>query len=72
METQKIDSILKSALIGRIAGAILFMVAMGLQYYGYNLDVADQKFIVDSISAASGTIGTFLVLWSKVRESKKQ
>ena len=71
MDIQKTDSILKSALIGRIAGAILFITAMALQYYGYTLDATDQAAIVDSISALSGGVGTFLVILSKVRESKK-
>ena len=71
MDIQKTDSILKSALIGRIAGALLFITAMILQWYGYTLDATDQAAIVDSISALSGGVGTFLVILSKVRESKK-
>ena len=72
MDTQKADSVLKSALIGRIAGAILFITAMALQYYGYDVSAEDQKAVVDGISALSGSIGTILVIISKVRESKKQ
>jgi len=71
MDSTQIDSYLKSAMVGRIAGGILMIAAIVAQAYGGTLTAEDQKGITEAISLLAGSIGTILVFASKIREMFK-
>ena len=66
------DSFLKSAMVGRIAAAILALTAFGLSYFGYTLGPEDQAAGVEIIVMVCTGIASILAVISKVRESKKE
>jgi len=67
----KVDSMMVSALWGRVGAAILVIAGMGLNYLGYGFGAEDQVATNDLIVNGLTGLGAAMALFSKIRESKR-
>lgn len=67
----KTDSFWLSALWGRLGAFIWIILSMVMGYFGYTVSEEDQRVGYELVSAIFGAIGGILVLWSKVRSTKR-
>jgi len=65
------DSVLKSAMVGRVAATVCAVVAFGLGYMGYTFSPEAQGTVVQAIGQMAGVAAMVLPVVSKIRESKK-
>ena len=56
---------------GRIGAAILLLISVGLQGFGYTFGAEDQAMVFDAISSVLAAVALIQITFSKIRESKK-
>jgi len=56
---------------GRIGAAILLLISVGLQGFGYTFGAEDQAMVFDAISSILAAGALIQITISKVRESRK-
>ena len=66
------DSIKASIVWGRIGGAVLCLVGVGLSAFGVELGTEEQKAIFDHIDKLLITGGALMAIGSKVREKMRE
>ena len=67
----KQDSNVVSLFWGRIGAAILLLISVALQGFGYTFGAEDQAAVYDAISSILAAGALIQVVISKVRESRK-
>ena len=67
----KQDSSTVSLFWGRIGAAILLLISVGLQGFGYTFGAEDQAAVYDAISSVLAAVALIQITFSKIRESKK-
>ena len=67
----KQDSNTVSLFWGRIGAAILLLISVALQGFGYTFGAEAQSAIYDAISSVLAAVALIQITISKVRESKK-
>ena len=67
----KQDSNTVSLFWGRIGAAILLLISVALQGFGYTFGAEDQAAVYDAISSILAAGALIQVVISKVRESRK-
>ena len=67
----KQDSNVVSLFWGRIGAAILLLISVVLQGFGYTFGAEDQSMVFDAISSVLAAVALIQITFSKIRESKK-
>jgi len=67
----KVDSIMVSAMWGRVGAAILMFVSIGLNAIGFEFTSEDQGAANTIIVSVIGLAGAGMALVSKIRETKR-
>ena len=67
----KQDSNTFSLFWGRIGAAILLLISVALQGFGYTFGAEDQAAVYDAISSVLAAVALIQITFSKIRESKK-
>ena len=67
----KQDSNVVSLFWGRIGAAILLLISVVLQGFGYTFGAEDQAAVYDAISSVLAAVALIQITFSKIRESKK-
>ena len=67
----KQDSNTVSLFWGRIGAAILLLISVALQGFGYTFGAEDQALVFDAISSVLAAGALIQITMSKVRESRK-
>ena len=67
----KQDSNTVSLFWGRIGAAVLLLISVALQGFGYTFGAEDQAAVYDAISSILAAVALIQITFSKIRESKK-
>lgn len=65
------DTLVASALWGRVGSAILVMLSVALGAYGIEFSDQDQAAAFEAIAAILGSVGAIMALVSKWREGRQ-
>ena len=67
----KQDSNVVSLFWGRIGAAVLLLISVALQGFGYTFGPEDQAMVYDAVQSVLNAGALIFIVASKVRESKK-